>query len=128
MSTIIINHNVNSDTKVPERTITLDCPEVLEKDSLADLAEILGEDFCVNEIKAQLKIKFRALIRGMLASMTDGEYTNTDEDIKALDFSDWKPEVRVRMTAQEKAMKALGSLPPEERAAIFAALEADTAE
>ena len=119
--TIVINHNVDSETKIPERSITLDKPEVLKMSTLQELSEFLTEDFCVSEIKAQLKIKFRSLIRSKLASETDGEYTNTDEDIKELDFSDWKPEAKTRMSASEKAMAALGKLDPEQLAAVLAA-------
>lgn len=103
-----------------DREITVTMPEVLEMTSLTDLATALGEDLAVQTIKAQLTVSFRSHIRTKLESQTDGEITNSDEDIKAMDFSDWKPETRVRKSAEEKAAELLGKLTPEEIKAAMA--------
>lgn len=115
---------VSNDKKIhgdEGRSITVTEPEVLGMTSLEELAEALGEDLCVNQIKAQLKVSFRAVIRRKLDEVDDnGEIVNDDEAIIAEDFSDWKPTLRITKTAEEKAMEALGNLSPEMREAVLA--------
>jgi hypothetical protein len=113
MSTIV------TEAKAVERSIELDMPAILTAETLSDLVNIQGEDLCVKQIKAQLTIAFRSKIRGLLSSKTEDDFTNSDEEIAEMDFSDWKPEARVRKSAEEKAMDILGSLPPEVRAAVL---------
>ena len=103
------------------REINVNEPNVLELTSLAELAEALGEDLCINQIKNQLKVSFRAVVRRKLEEKDDNEeFVNSDEALKAEDFSDWKPVLRVTKTPEEKAMEALGALPPEVREAVLA--------
>lgn len=103
------------------REIVVDEPAVLTMTSLDELAQALGEDLCVQQIKAQLKVSFRAVVRRKLEEKDDNEeFSNTDEAILAEDFSDWKPSLRVTKTPEEKAMEALGNLPPEVREAVLA--------
>lgn len=103
------------------REVTVKEPDVLGIDSLAELAEALGEDLCVNQIKNQLKVSFRAIIRRKLEEKDDNEeFVNSDDAIVAEDFSDWKPTLRVTKTPEEKALEALGNLPPEVREAVLA--------
>ena len=104
-----------------EREITVEEPAVLGLPTLAELAEGLGEDLAVNMIKNQLKVSFRAVVRRKLEEKDDnGEFVNSDDAILAEDFSDWKPTLRITKTAEEKAMEALGNLPPEIRDAVLA--------
>jgi len=104
-----------------KRDITVAEPTVLELTTLAELAESLGEDLCINQIKAQLKVSFRAVVRRKLEEKDDNEeFVNSDDVIISEDFSEWKPVYRVTKTAEEKALEALGNLPPEVREAILA--------
>ena len=104
-----------------EREITVEEPAVLCLSTLAELAESLGEDLAVNMIKNQLKVSFRAVVRRKLEEKDDnGEFVNTDDAVLAEDFSDWKPTLRITKTAEEKAMEALGNLPPEVRDMVLA--------
>ena len=103
------------------REIELPVPKILLCETLADLVKAQGEDQCVNQIKAQLTVAYRSKIRTMLESADDnGDPKNSEKAVKAVDLSDWKPEPRIRKTAEERAMEALGALPPEVRAAVLA--------
>jgi len=103
------------------REITVKEPEVLGLSTLSELAEALGEDLCVNQIKNQLKVSFRAVVRRKLEEVDDNEeFVNSDETVSSEDFSDWKPVLRITKTPEEKAMEALGNLPPEVRDAVLA--------
>lgn len=103
------------------REITVDEPDVLGLTTLPELAEALGEDLCVNQIRNQLKVSFRAVVRRKLEETDDNEdFVNSDEAMIAEDFSDWKPSLRITKTPEEKAMEALGNLPPEVREAVLA--------
>lgn len=103
------------------REVTVNEPNVLNISTLAEFAEALGEDLCNNMIKNQLKVSFRAVIRRKLEEKDDnGEFVNSDDMIIAEDNSDWKPSLRITKTPEEKAMEALGNLPPERRAAVLA--------
>jgi DNA-directed RNA polymerase specialized sigma24 family protein len=103
------------------REISIDEPVVLGLTTIEDLVESLGEDLAVNMIKNQLKVSFRAVIRRKLEEKDDNEeFANSDEAILADDYSDWKPTLRVTKSAEEKAMEALGNLPPDVREAVLA--------
>jgi len=103
------------------RDITVQEPAVLGITDLAVMAETLGEDLVVNMVKNQLKVSFRAVIRRKLEEVDDNEeFVNTDDALLAEDFSDWKPTLRITKTAEEKALEALGNLPPEVREAVLA--------
>ena len=108
-------------SKQKGREITVTEPEVLGLTSLADMAESLGEDLVVNMVKNQLKVSFRAIVRRKLEEQDDNEeFINDDEAMMAMDFSDWKPSLRITKTPEEKALEALGNLPPEVREAVLA--------
>ena len=110
----VVSNQVNRDVVVEE-------PAVLMLTTLSEMAESLGEDLAVNMIKNQLKVSFRAIVRRKLEEKDDnGEFVNTDDAILAEDFSDWKPTLRITKTPEEKAMEALGNLPPEVRDAVLA--------
>jgi DNA-directed RNA polymerase specialized sigma24 family protein len=103
------------------REITVTEPAVMGASTIEELVEALGEDLAVNQIKNQLKVSFRAVVRRKLEEKDDnGEFVYSDETILAEDFSDWKPTLRITKTAEEKALEALGNLPPEVREAVLA--------
>jgi len=103
------------------REITVSEPIIMGCSTVEELVEALGEDLVVNQVKNQLKVSFRAVVRRKLEEKDDnGEFSNSDEAIIAEDFSDWKPTLRITKTAEEKAMEALGNLPPEVREAVLA--------
>ena len=114
---------IETNSNKAERKIVTEMPKILQADTLAELVEIQGEDLCVQQIKGQLTISFRSMIRTKLeAENEDGNPTYSDDDIKNLEgLADWKPEVRVRKSNEEKAKDILGALSPEERAAVLAA-------
>lgn len=103
------------------REIETEAPEILNMTNMSDIVGALGEDLAVRTIQAQLTVSYRSHIRTKLESMTDGEINYTDDVIKEMDFSDWKPEARVRKSSAEKAADLLGKLSPEELKAAFAA-------
>jgi len=103
------------------REITVKEPEVLGLTTVEDQVAALGADLVVNLVNNQLKVGFRAKVRNKLEEMDDnGEFSNSDEAITAEDFSDWKPTLRITKTPEEKALEALGNLPPEIRDAVLA--------
>jgi len=102
------------------REITLEEPKVLTMTSVADLVEALGEDLVVQQVKAQLKVSFRAVVRRRMEEKDDNDdFVNSDEAIINDDYSDWKPSLRVTKTPEERAKEALGNLPPEVREAVL---------
>lgn len=105
------------------REVEVETPEILGMTDIGALVEAMGEEAVVKSIQAQLTVSFRSHIRTKLESQTDGEFNNSDEDIIAMDFSDWKPEARTRKTAEEKAADLMGKLSPEQIAAVLAKLE-----
>jgi len=103
------------------REISVTEPEVLGLTTIEDIVESLGADLAVNMVRNQLKVSFRAVVRRKLEEKDDNEeFVNSDDAIMAEDFSDWKPTLRVTKSAEEKAMEALGNLPPEVREAVLA--------
>ena len=103
------------------REIVLDEPAIMNLTTLAEFAEVQGEDLCINQLKNQLKVSFRSVVRRKLEEKDDNEEAlNSDAAILAEDFSDWKPTLRITKTPEEKALEALGALPPEVREAVLA--------
>jgi len=103
------------------REITVTEPAVLNLGTVEEMVQSLGDDLALNMIKNQLKVSFRAVVRRKLEEKDDnGEFSNADDAILAEDFSDWKPTLRITKTPEEKALEALGNLPPEVRDAILA--------
>ena len=103
------------------REITVTEPAVMGVSTIEEMVEALGEDLVVNQVKNQLKVSFRAVVRRKLEEKDDNdEFTNSDDAILAEDFSDWKPVLRITKTAEEKALEALGNLSPEVREAVLA--------
>jgi len=103
------------------REITVSEPSVMGVATLEEMVGALGEDLVMNQVKNQLKVSFRAVVRRKLEEKDDnGEFVNSDDTVLAEDFSDWKPTLRITKTAEEKALEALGNLPPEVREAVLA--------
>jgi len=103
------------------REITVTEPVVMGASTVEEMVEALGADLVVNMVKNQLKVSFRAVVRRKLEEKDDNdEFTNSDDAVLAEDFSDWKPTLRITKTAEEKALEALGNLPPEVREAVLA--------
>ena len=103
------------------REISVEEPAVLGMTSVEELVEALGEELVVNQVKNQLKVAFRAVIRRKLEMKDDNDdYQYSDEAIAEADFSGWKPTLRVTKTPEEKALEALGNLDPATRDAILA--------
>lgn len=110
----IVSNQVN-------REITVEEPAVLGISTIEEMVEALGGDLALNSIKNQLKVSFRATVRRKLEEKDDNnEFVNSDEAIAAEDYSDWKPTLRITKTPEEKALEALGNLPPEVREAVLA--------
>ena len=121
MSQIKVVTNAAEGAKKTTREISVIEPEVLGMTSVAELVEALGEDLVVAQVKGQLKVSFRAVVRRKLEEVDDNdESVNSDEAIADEDFSDWKPTLRITKTPEEKALEALGNLPPEIREAVLA--------
>lgn len=116
MSDLQITTNSNK----ADRAITVDKPEILLMKDVADFVGALGEDLVVNILSSGLTVSFRSHIRTKLESKTDDEFTNTDEAILEMDFTDWKPEARTRKSVEEKAADLLGKLSPEQIQAALA--------
>ena len=109
------------------RTIEIETPAIMLAETLADIAKIQGEDLCVQQIKSQLAISFRSMVRGLMEKKVkdaEGKDTedeaNSNESILATDFTAWCPILRVTKTPEEKALEALGNLPDDVRAAVLA--------
>ena len=104
-----------------EREITIEEPAVLGISTIEEMVGALGGDLALNMIKNQLKVAFRAIVRRKLEEKDDNnEFVNSDEAIVTEDYSDWKPTLRITKTPEEKALEALGNLPPEVREAVLA--------
>ena len=104
-----------------EREITLEEPAILGISTVEEMVGALGGDLALNMIKNQLKVAFRAIVRRKLEEKDDNnEFVNSDEAIVTEDYSDWKPTLRITKSPEEKALEALGNLPPEVREAVLA--------
>ncbi len=110
------------------REITVSAPAILTKETVKEMVEILGEDLCLAKIKAQLTIDFRSMQRTLLESVDDNnDPTNSDEKILSMDHSDWKPELRIRKSVEEKAADLLSTMTPDQIKAALATMQANEA-
>lgn len=114
---------INTKSNKAGREIEIETPAILTMTSVADLVVAMGEEAVVRAVNAQNTVSFRSHIRTKLEANTDGDITNSDDDIRAMDFTDWKPEARTRKSAEEKAAELMGRLTPEQIAAVLAKLE-----
>ncbi len=98
-------------------------------DDLAGAAELFGDDVVFSRFVSAATVDLQALIRRHLSS-EDKEGNSTaksEEDIQAL-VAEWKPGVstRVRVSASEKAQRAVDNLSDDEKAALLESLMADS--
>lgn len=113
------------------RSISLELPEVMKVETLADLVALCGEDLVLSKTKGALQIMLRSIVRGKLEAkdeLKDGEeeaaFTFSDDDIKGKWDLKWIPELRVQKTAEEKALEVLQGLDPETMASVLKAFKA----
>lgn len=125
---------INTVSNAAGRNIDIKTPAIFLCETLADIAKIQGEDLCIQHIKSQLHISFRSMVRNLLEKKikdADGndteDFVNDDAAIQAMDFTDWKPVLRVVKSAEEKALEALGNLDPAVREAVLANFAASKA-
>jgi len=116
------------DLKKEDRTITTPCPNVLQAETLEDLAGLIGADICLAKIIAQLTVDYRAKIRNMLTKLDDnGDLENSDEKVQeeAEKLITWVPVIRIRKSEEEKAIESISGLSSEDDLdAIMAAIKA----
>ena len=109
------------------RSISLELPEVMQVETLADMVALVGEDLVLGKTKGALQIMLRSIVRGKLEAQNEaGEFINSDEMIKAAWDTKWIPELRVQKTAEEKALEVMQGLDPETMAKVLAAYESQT--
>ena len=102
-----------------ERVLNIPTPKILLCQNLQEVIALATEDLAFNKVMAQLLIDFRAKIRALMESETDGNLTYTDDDILGQSFTDWVPEGRKRLSEEEKVKKALGNIDPAVAAEIL---------
>ena len=92
-------------------------------DTLADAAELFGEDVVFSRFVSAATVDLQALIRRNLTL----EEPKSEEEIQEL-VAEWKPGVstRVRVSASEKAQRAVDALSDAEKTALLQSLMADT--
>jgi len=107
-----------------ERSLDFPMPNILQVETLKDMAEKLGEDYCLHQLKAQIKVSWRSKMRVLMEKKDDnGAFENTDEAVIATFDPAWTPELRVTKTPEEKALAALGALDPETRKLVMAQMK-----
>ena len=117
--------NITTKSTKADREVTVIAPEVLTLVSVKELIETLGEDLVIAKIKAQLTIDFRSMQRTLIEATDDNDdLVNDDAAIAAMDFSDWKPELRVRKSVEEKAAALLSTMTPDQIKAALASMQA----
>jgi len=91
-------------------------------DTLAEAAEYFGDDVVFSRFVSAATVDLQALIRRNLTL----EEPKTEEEIQAL-VAEWKPGVstRKRVSAAEKAQRAVDNLSDAEKAALLESLMAD---
>lgn len=107
-------------SKKNDRSIETPMPALLTVDTLAQVQEILGDDFekiALKFIQDQATIKLRAKVRGMLEATEkpDGsdveQLKNTDAAILASeDWPNWKPSLREPADPQQKLADLVGQV------------------
>jgi len=121
---VFIMSEIRTVSNKAKREITLATPAILLAETLQDVVAIQGEDQCLSQVKAQLTVAYRSMIRTKLETTDDNdEIIYDDKAMTKMDFADWKPEPRTRKSGEEKALEALGALPPDVRAAVLANFE-----
>ncbi len=121
MTEILVKADIDKVTKEAGREVTVTIPDILEKETLAEITAIIGEDLAYSKLKSQIKSIFTGHIRNKLeAKDKEGEFTKTIDEIATTDYSTWIPEVRVRTTKVEKASNLLKDLDDEQLKLVLA--------
>jgi len=107
-------------SKRDDAEISVETPEVLKAETLADLVELVGENMVFQKSMAQILIDFRSLVRGKMESQTDNEWNYTLDEIQSESYADWVPTQRQRKSKEEKASETLSKLSPDELKAALA--------
>lgn len=110
-----------------ERSLTVGTPEVLLVETIEDLVNALGADYVLHQVKAQMKIAYRGKLRAAMEKRDDNGEFEFDDNAILENIADvqWKPELRVTKSQEEKVDEALSSMDP---AKLKALLEAKMAE
>ena len=111
MSEIEVSARAGTDEDSPSATVVFDFG-----DNLDEAAENFGGDVVFSRFKSAATVDLQALIRRNLTLETP----KTEEEIQVL-VSEWKPGVstRTRVSAKEKATRAIDALSDEDRAALL---------
>ena len=117
MSETEVSAKAGTDEDSPSAVVVFDFG-----DNLAGAAENFGDDVVFSRFKSAATVDLQALIRRNLT----GENPKTEDEIQAL-VSEWKPGVstRVRISAKDKATRAIDALSEEDRAALLETLMGD---
>lgn len=111
---------VTSGKEKRNATINVETPEVLRKQNLQELVEVIGEDMAYKKIMAQLVIDFRSMVRGKMESQSDEEWNHDLETLQNESYIDWIPSTQIRKSKEEKASETLSSLSPDQLKAALA--------
>jgi hypothetical protein len=122
MTIKVVSKKHDSIEELGMRELVVKRPNVLKCETLDEFKEVMGETFCASQITNQLKIMFRSHVRSKMDSTNDDDsaFNFSDDEIESIDFSDWKPQARTRVSAQDKAMAILGKLDPATLADVLA--------
>ena len=124
-TTLKVNAGKSKDkdgNEIYERSLDFPTPKVILAETIEELVKLLGADYCLHQLKNQMKVSWRAKMRTAMEKKDDnGEYEFSDDAIRNKVYDvNWQPELRITKTAEEKAAEALGALDPEVRKAILA--------
>jgi len=123
MTAKVINAKAGTDDEAPSASVSFDFG-----DNLNEAQEKFGDDVVFSRFVAAATVDIQALIRRHLKAPTDKDGNSTGEpkteaEIQAI-VADYKPgtSTRVRVSAAEKANRAIEALSPEEKAALLESL------
>jgi hypothetical protein len=104
-----------------DRVVAIPTPNILLTKSLEELIGFIGEELTHHCAMKTVLNAFRANVRNN-ALKRDPETNKpkyTDEEIAAMDFSEWRPTGNIRKNKVEKAFDYLDGLSDEKRAAVL---------
>ena len=104
-----------------KREISIPKPNILKIKKMNDLIGLIGEETAVRKLQNQIIIDFRSNIRSLLerGDIENKNFTNSDDDIKAMDFTSWKPETKFRKSPEERAAQVIKGLNQEQLEAVL---------
>lgn len=122
MTVKVISAKAGTDDEAPSASVNYDFG-----DNLAEAEELFGADVVFSRFTAAATVDIQALIRRHLKPIEDkdGNVTpgKSEEEIQAI-VSEYKPgtSTRVRVSASEKAARAIDKLTEEEKQALLESL------